>query len=113
MGFSRKDKWRFIRVLVEKWNDTLEQAMDKANVSIKEAIEIHDNILPDRYQVKEITIQNKKYRYVGNGHFRRIDKLGRFIIDGKSSQVNGAKRIGLYMNPLQFVFNIISKVNGE
>lgn len=99
-SFSLSDRFNFFMACIG-FGDTFEKAFNKSQLTLSEAIVVHDTILPEQKQVKDISIDGKKYRYVGNGQFKRIDSKGRYY-----TQVNrvGTKKIGFIKNPLEFVF---------
>lgn len=99
-NFKLVDRFNFFLACVG-FGDNYEKALHKAQLSLPEAIIAHDNFLPETKKVKEIVIDGKKYRYVGNGHFRRIDKLGRYYVETNKI---GVKKLGFVKNPLEFIF---------
>jgi len=114
--FTIQDRFNFLVVLLEN-DHTITEAIAKAEMTLAECIYCHDKLLPDsrkltivgengnapEYQ-KIVENSGKRYRYEGNGIFRRVDKLNRPTVDGRSTEVDGATRIGFKANPLYYVF---------
>jgi len=113
--FTIQDRFNFLIVLLAN-DHTITEAIAKAEMTLAECIYAHDKLLPDsrkltivgengnapEYQ-KIVESRGKPYRYEGNGIFRRVNKLGRPTVDGKSAEVDGATRIGFKANPLYYV----------
>lgn len=102
--FNTRDKFNFLIVLIEKYGHSFKDALNKTDLSLGEMIHCHDNYLPLQRQIDVLNRGNKKYKYMGSGHFRRINKNGNPCVDGKSKIVDGAKRIGFRDNPLKYVW---------
>ena len=100
--FSIQDKFNYFIILMEKYGYSFEKAVDMVGFDLGQMIIAHDNYLPAHKQIDRLNRGNKTYQYVGNGHFRRVNKNGSFCIDGKSKIVDGAKRIGFVDNPLKY-----------
>lgn len=114
--FTVEDRLRFVCLLVSDYGLTITEAIAKAELTLAECIYCHDALLPKdkrlsivengnpaKYQ-KIIENSGKRYRYEGCGIFRRVDRLDRPCVDGKSTEIEGATRIGFKANPLYYVF---------
>jgi len=102
--FNTKDKFNFMIILIEKYGHDFESALSKVDLTLGEMIYAHDKLLPTERQIALLNKGNKKYKYLGNGHFRRVNSNGCPCVDGKSKMVDGAKRIGFIDNPLKYVW---------
>lgn len=114
--FTIGDRFNFLVYLLSN-DHTITEAIAKAEMTLAECIYCHDVLLPDSRKLtilaengsapdyrRIVECGGKRYRYEGNGIFRRVDKLGRPTVDGKSREVDGATRIGFKANPLYYTF---------
>lgn len=96
--FNIRDRFNFLVSLVLEFGEDVESALYKAGLNMRECIYAHDNFLPTEMKIDILERDGKRYQYVSNGIFRRIDSLGRFIVD-KRTKVS--KSLGFIDNPLR------------
>ena len=104
-----KSRFYFLIWLME-YGESFQSALVKSEMTLGECIYAHDVILSPQNRIQTITRGkskrgNKQYRYKGKGQFRRIDRLGREIIDGRSKVVDGAVKLGFVDNPLRYALD--------
>ena len=108
-GTGIKDRFGFLIWLME-YGESFDNALFKSELTLGESIYAHDNLLTPQNRILTITKGkskrgNKQYRYEGKGHFRRINSLGHKCLDGKSTTVDGAVRLGFVANPLKYALD--------
>jgi len=96
-----RDRYVFFLACIN-FGDSFEKALNKSQMDLVESIIAHDNFLREDQRIKRIIQNNKTYKYMGGGHFRRIDKLGRFYCEINKI---GVKKLGFIANPLKYIFD--------
>ncbi len=109
VGTGIKDRFGFMLWLMD-YGESFDNALFKSELTLGESIYAHDNILTAHKRILTITKGkskrgNKQYRYEGKGNFRRINSLGHRCLDGKSTMVDGAVRLGFVANPLKYALD--------
>jgi len=97
-----RDRYITMTAMINHFGDTFEEAFAKSEMTLREAIYVHDHYVPQNKRLRYIRMNGKMFKYIGNGVFRRVDSLGRFCLDGKNDHV---KVLGFVRNPLEVIFN--------